>query len=133
MENDIRSLERSSGGQDSRPSYLYSWYDLDPRTFETHGVICRRDPEGEPMFNFKQRALLVFPMDWKRRYTRNVEALALNILLRMNYSERRLNQVLLAAFAHDHLLEMDRGGGHIPRDQIDAWCSWNMRRRAHRT
>lgn len=84
------------------------------------------------MFNFKQRALLVFPMDWKRRYTRNVEALALNILIRMHYSERRLNQVLLAAFARDHLLGMDRAGGHIPRDQIEAWCAWHMRRRTHR-
>jgi hypothetical protein len=136
----VRTLERARGLEDYRPSYLYNWYDLDPRTFDSHGVICRRAPDGEPMFNFKQKALLLYPMDWKRRYTRCVEALALNILLRMNYSERRLHQPLrgeaffaapvtaLEAFARDHLLHMEREGGHIPRDQIEAWCQWHLPR-----
>jgi hypothetical protein len=136
----IRSLEGTAGVQEYRPSYLYHWYDLDLRTFSALGVICRRDPDGDPVFNFRQKAMLVFPMDWKRRYNKNVEALALNILLRMRYTQRRLylpargigETTVVEAFARDHLLTMDRAGGHIPRDQIAAWCSWHLSNGTHR-
>lgn len=139
----IRTLERMSGTQEYRPSYLYHWYDLDLRTFATLGVICRRDPDGEPVFNFRQKAMLGFQLDWKRRYTKSVEALALNILVQMGYSTRRTYQPvrgatgasamsIVEAFARDHLLTMERAGGHIPRDQIVAWCSWHFPNGSHR-
>jgi hypothetical protein len=139
----IRSLERTSGIQDRRPSYLYHWYDLDLRTFASLGVICRRDPEDDPVFNFKQKAMLGVPMDWKRRYTKNVEALAANILLQMQYPTRRIYQpvrgagfisatTVVEAFARDHFLTMDRAGGHIPRDQITTWCTWHLPNGSHR-
>jgi hypothetical protein len=66
--------------------------------------------------------------------------MALNILLQMGYTQRRLRLpvrgigeiTVVEAFARDHLLTMERAGGHIPRDQIAAWCSWHLPNGMHR-
>ena len=110
-----------------RPSYSYQWDSADKPTIYQLGVLARRDPAGQPIFNFVQISAEAEPaMDWESDYTPATAALALTIIVllleRAGVSQPRHRVRAIARdFAELFLCSMPPDGGCIPIEVMDHW------------